>query len=55
MRRSRCSARRPICDQLKRYRDLGVERVVAGLAPEGADKTVPVLDRWADLIRQVNG
>jgi len=24
------------------------------LAPEGADKTLPVLDRWAALIRRVN-
>jgi len=41
-------------DQMMRYRELGVVRVVAGLAPEGADKTLPVLDRWAALIRRVN-
>ena len=40
-------------DQLARYRDLGVMRVVAGLAPEGGDKTLPALDRWAELIRKV--
>jgi probable F420-dependent oxidoreductase len=40
-------------DTLKRYRDLGVARVVAGLPPEPADKTLPVLDRWAELIRKV--
>ena len=42
-------------DQLKRYRELGVARVVAGLAPEKADKTLPVLDRWAELIVALNG
>jgi probable F420-dependent oxidoreductase len=41
-------------DQLMRYRELGVARVVAGLAPEKADKTLPVLDRWAERIREVN-
>jgi probable F420-dependent oxidoreductase len=42
-------------DQLMRYKELGVARVVAPLAPEGADKIVPVLDKWAELIRKVNG
>ncbi len=44
----------PDADQLRRWRDLGVARVVAGLPPEGADKTLPVLDRWVELIRTVN-
>ena len=39
---------------LKRYRDMGVERVVTTLPPEPAEKTLPVLDRWAELIRRVN-
>jgi probable F420-dependent oxidoreductase len=42
-------------DLLMRYKELGVARVVAGLAPEGADKTVPMLDKWAELIGKVNG
>jgi probable F420-dependent oxidoreductase len=42
-------------DQLMRYKELGVARVVAGLPPEGADKVVPLLDTWAELIRKVNG
>jgi hypothetical protein len=37
-------------DLLKRYRDMGAARVVVTLRPE---KTLPVLDRWADLIRPV--
>ena len=41
-------------DALKRWRDMGVTRVVAGLPPEPADKTLPALDKWAALIRQVN-
>jgi hypothetical protein len=40
-------------DLLKRYRDVGAPRVVVTLHPETADKTLPVLDRWADLIRPV--
>jgi probable F420-dependent oxidoreductase len=42
-------------DLIKRYQDLGVARVVAGLPPEGADKVLPVLDKWAALISKVNG
>jgi hypothetical protein len=42
-------------DLLKRYREMGVARVVTTLPPEPADKTLPVLDRWAELIRRVNG
>jgi hypothetical protein len=42
-------------DLLKRYRDLGAVRVSVSLPAENAQKTLPVLDRWAKLIRQVNG
>ncbi|HEY1260784.1 MAG TPA: LLM class F420-dependent oxidoreductase [Stellaceae bacterium] len=41
-------------DLLRRYRDMGIARVVTTLPPEPADKTLPVLDRWAELIRRVN-
>jgi probable F420-dependent oxidoreductase len=41
-------------DLLRRYRDLGVARIVTTLPPEPADKTLPALDRWAELIRRVN-
>ena len=41
-------------DLLRRYRGMGVERVVTTLPPETADKTMPALDRWAELIRRVN-
>src|SRR5262249_26449537 len=45
----------PDLDLIKRYQDQGVARVVAGLPAEGADKVLPVLDKWAELIRKVNG
>jgi hypothetical protein len=41
-------------DLLRRYHDMGVARVVTTLPLEPADKTLPVLDRWAELIRRVN-
>ena len=41
-------------DLLKRYRDMGVARVVTTLPPQPADETLPVLDRWSELIRHVN-
>jgi len=33
---------------------MGGARVVTTLPPEPAEKTSPVLDRWAELIRKVN-
>jgi probable F420-dependent oxidoreductase len=40
-------------EQLKRYRDLGVARMNVRLPAEKADQILPVLDRWAKLIRQL--
>jgi hypothetical protein len=42
-------------DLIKRYRDMGVARCVIGCPPEPADKTLPLLDRWAETIRRING
>ena len=39
-------------DRLRRYRDQGVARVVVSLPSEPAAKTLPRLDRWAELIRE---
>ncbi len=39
-------------DDIKRLHDLGVSRIVVMLAPQGEDMVLPVLDRWATLIRQ---
>ena len=40
-------------DRLKRYRDLGVARMNVRLPPDKADDILPVLGRWANLIRQL--
>jgi hypothetical protein len=40
-------------DLLKRYRDLGVARVSVSLPAAKADVVLPILDRWAALIRAV--
>jgi probable F420-dependent oxidoreductase len=47
--------RGPDIEQMKRYRDLGVDRVATSLDPDKAGKILPVLDRWAEVIRAVNG
>jgi probable F420-dependent oxidoreductase len=41
--------------QLQRFRDLGVARANVTLPAEGPDQILPILDRWAKLIRQFNG
>jgi probable F420-dependent oxidoreductase len=43
----------PDIDLLRRYRDLGVDRVSTSLDSAKADVILPVLDRWADTIRAV--
>jgi hypothetical protein len=37
-------------DLLKRYRDLGIARVVVTVPVTKQDEMLPVLDRWATLI-----
>src|SRR5487761_2504577 len=36
---------------MKRYQELGVKRVVFNTDSEKADKVLPVIDRWADVMR----
>ena len=43
----------PDYDRLRRYEEQGVARGVVQLAPEKADTTLPILDRWAELIRRL--
>ena len=38
-------------DRLKRYSDQGIARAVVTLPSAKSDEILPVLDRWADLIR----
>jgi probable F420-dependent oxidoreductase len=40
-------------DRLQRYREQAVARVVVSLPAEPAAKTLPRLDRWAELIRHI--
>jgi alkanesulfonate monooxygenase SsuD/methylene tetrahydromethanopterin reductase-like flavin-dependent oxidoreductase (luciferase family) len=40
-------------DQLARYRDKGIVRVVVMLPSGKSDAILPTLDRWAELIRRV--
>jgi len=40
-------------DRLRRYEAQGVSRVVVSLPPDNAEKTLPALDRWAELIRRI--
>jgi probable F420-dependent oxidoreductase len=39
--------------QLRRFRDLQAARANVSLPPENADRILPILDRWAGLIRQL--
>ena len=39
-------------DLMKRYTDLGVERVVLNLDSEGAGKIVPVIDEIAEFMHK---
>jgi probable F420-dependent oxidoreductase len=43
----------PDYDRLRRYEEQGVARGVVQLAPEKAEKTLPILDRWAELIQRM--
>ena len=40
-------------ERLKRYREFGIDRVVFSLPAEKDDKIMPILDRWAELSRQL--
>jgi len=39
-------------DRLARYRDLGIARLVLMLPSGKSDRILPILDRWAELIRR---
>ena len=40
-------------DRLKHYRDIGIARVVITLPSAGAQEVVPIIDKWAERIRQM--
>ncbi|MGH7090974.1 MAG: hypothetical protein ACREFQ_18910, partial [Stellaceae bacterium] len=39
-------------DEVKRWRDLGIARAVVMLRSAPSAEILPILDRWADLIRK---
>src|SRR5215471_19659098 len=41
-------------DRVKRLNEMGVARVVPMFPPEKADKVLPIVDRWTNIMRQVN-
>ena len=45
----------PDIDLIRRYQELGVNRVSTSLESDKADRILPILDQWADIIRRVNG
>ena len=42
-------------DRIKRFADMGVARVVSMFPAEKADTVLPIIDRWVDIMRKVNG
>jgi hypothetical protein len=44
---------KPDYDQMARYRDMGIARVVVSVEPAKADAVLPALDEWAALMRKV--
>jgi alkanesulfonate monooxygenase SsuD/methylene tetrahydromethanopterin reductase-like flavin-dependent oxidoreductase (luciferase family) len=40
-------------DQLRRYRDWGVQRALVGLPSAGSDDIMPIIDRWAELMHRL--
>ena len=40
-------------DRLRRYQEQGIARLVVSLPPDNAEKTLPALDRWAELISRI--
>jgi hypothetical protein len=42
-------------DRVKRLAEIGVTRVVPTFPPEKADTVLPIVDRWTNIMRRVNG
>jgi probable F420-dependent oxidoreductase len=42
-------------DRVKRLKEMGVARVVPMFPPEKAEKVLPIVDRWAKIMKEVNG
>jgi hypothetical protein len=48
-------AQPPDLGLIAQYQSIGVDMVYPSLESAGPDVILPILDRWAALIRQVNG
>ena len=44
----------PDAELIKRYQEIGVNRVSCSLESDKAEKILPVLDQWAAIVREVN-
>jgi probable F420-dependent oxidoreductase len=42
-------------DRVMRLKEMGVARVVPMFPPDKADKVLPIVDRWAKIMKQING
>jgi len=40
---------------IKRYRDAGIRRCIFSLPPRGREKVMPILDKYAELVRSIGG
>jgi probable F420-dependent oxidoreductase len=40
-------------DTLKRYQDIGVSRAIVQLPSAGTEEIMPIIDRWAELMRKI--
>src|SRR5437762_11962768 len=41
-------------DRVKHLNEMGIARVVPMFPPDKADKVLPIVDRWAKIMKQVN-
>ena len=44
----------PLDADAKRLAEMGVARIVPMFPPEKADKVLPIIDRWTNIMRQVS-
>ena len=42
-------------DRVMRLKEMGVARAVPMFPPDKADKVLPIVDRWAKIMKQING
>jgi alkanesulfonate monooxygenase SsuD/methylene tetrahydromethanopterin reductase-like flavin-dependent oxidoreductase (luciferase family) len=40
-------------DTLKKYKDMGIARALVQLPSAGTEEIMPIIDRWAELMRKI--